>query len=225
MFVSLLIAFSVPYDAAAETGNPLEPIDYRDPILFDLPVPHSHRAPSKEALDWINSSLRNVGDRLAKEPNEVFLLIDKAHLLQCQGNLKEAISQCEMANKWKKTGFGLYRHASIEFDLGHWQRTVDDTNEALELLPDNKEILALRLAANTKLNKNTEAMRDELIILQLLKDDVLKRKQAVIDLIALAKKNAGRARFGWGSFMETEVNSYFFKTSYWTRRKSAGSGK
>lgn len=225
LFVSLLVSVSAPVGPNVETGNPLEPVDYRDPILFDLPAPHSHRAPNKEVLEWINSNLGYLDERLAKDPNEVYLRIDKAHLLQCKGNLKDAISQCEMANTRKKTGFGLFRHASIEFDLGHWQRTVDDATEALALSPDNKEVLALRLAANTRLNKNIEAMQDELCILHLLKDDIRKRKAAINDLMPWAKTGAGMCRLGWGSSYTGGVNSYYFVSQFdwfvWERRKRA----
>lgn len=191
----------------------LQKIDYQNPFLFTLPEPHPQRHPDKAALDWVVRQEAFLEKQLAKYPDAVYFRVDKAHLQQIKGNLQDAISQCEIANKIKMTGFGLYRHASISFDLGKWQQTVDDATAALIILPDNKETLALRLAAYKRLNENKKAMQDEIRILEILKKDLKTRKDALIESLPRAQEGLISIRYGYASFSEQDVHCFSFTSN------------
>lgn len=222
--VSLLLLVSLAWAASNVQAEPIlfnteqQYYDCNMDVMFDSADHKTTRTKINGTIPNTDQWLKQIDKKLAAEPYNFYLYFDKAHVYQMNGKYAEAIKLCNQGLAKKRCGFGLYRLASIELCLGLNKKAIEHATAALSLLPDNIEILMLRMTAANEQAVSEQAMKDELKILVMMDKRVDERIASVKSLLD-AKYNGPRAMLA-SAFNENEVNSYFFRSiSGWKSKK------
>lgn len=184
--------------------------DCNDDVMFDSAEHKLAKPTSTGSIAGTEQWLKQLDENLANDPPISYFYFDKAHLYQMNGRYAEAIELCNQGLAKRRCGFGLYRLASIELSLGLNKKAIEHATAALSLLPDNIEILMLRMTAANELAVSRQALKDEQKILAMMDKRIDERIASVKSLLD-AKYNGPRAMLDNG-FNENEVNSYYFRS-------------
>lgn len=183
---------------------------YEDYIFEVSPSP-TEKIVSTEGNTLAQKWLKQLNYKIEREKDSAFYYFDTAHIYQQIGKYDEALAACRQGLEQSKCGFGLYRLASIEFDMGDWRASSKHASEALNLFPDNSEILLLRMFAQKKGYQTYLEAQDELLILDGMEKKLDKRLALLKACISADSEVPTESPAD--QFKPEEVNSYYFQSN------------